>query len=156
MRLLSPTFIQAINSQETDEVILPLVKLSNPAWTDSVRLVPDYNPITHLGEEYLPYAFQIYLPDDDAEGIPVLKWTADNISRELVMLMRSVRDKINARVVWVLASSPDYIEVGPFDVEMTAVEYDAQTLSGTMQIEPILDKSFGHLIMTPKTTPGIF
>lgn len=156
MRLLSPTFIRAMNSQESDEVILPLVKLSNPAWQDSVRLVHDYNPITHNGEEYTPFAFSIYLPDDDAEGIPVLKWTVDNVNRELVTLLRSVRDKINARVIWVLASDPDYIEVGPFDVEMTAVEYDAQTLSGTMQIEPILDEPFGHLIMTPKTTPGIF
>src|SRR5699024_1288330 len=103
-----------------------------------------------------PYAFEITLPDDDAEGIPVLRWVADNVSRELVILLRAVTDKITARVVWVLASQPDFVEAGPFEVEMTAVEYDAQSLSGTMQVEPILDEPFGHLIMTPKTTPGLF
>lgn len=156
MRLLSPTFLAAIHGAESAEVLLPLVKLSHPDWPEDIRIVPDWNAITHQSEQYTPYAFQITLPDDDEVGVPVLKWTADNVSREIVMLMRGVTDKITARVVWVLASQPDTIEAGPFDVEMTAVEYDAQTLSGTMQVEPILDGPFGHMTMTPKTAPGLF
>lgn len=156
MRLLSPTFLRAIHAQDSEQVLLPLVRLSHPDWDDDVRLVPDWQPIMHQGAEYIPYAFEITLPDDDAEGLPVLRWVADNVSREIVMLMRGVTDKITARVVWVLASTPDFIEAGPFDVEMAAVEYDAQTLSGTMQIEPILDEPFGYLTMTPKTAPGLF
>lgn len=156
MRQLSQNFLRAIYAQQSDEVLLPLVKLSHPDWDDDVRIVPDWKPLTHQGEEYLPYAFELGLPDDDAEGIPVLQWVADNVGRELVAQLRTTRDKITARVVWVLASSPDYVEAGPFLVEMTAVEYDAQTLSGTMQIEPILDEPFGHMTMTPKTAPGLF
>lgn len=156
MRLLSPTFLRAMHAQESAEVLLPLVRLSHADWDDDVRLVPDWQPITHQGEEYIPYAFEITLPDDDAEGVPVLRWVADNVSRELVILLRAVTDKITARVVWVLASQPDFVEAGPFEVEMTAVEYDAQSLSGTMQVEPILDEPFGYLTMTPKTTPGLF
>lgn len=156
MRLLSQAFLQAIHGQESDQVLLPLVRLSHPSWEDDVRLVSDWQAITHQGKEYVPYAFEISLPDDDAEGLPVLQWVADNVSRELVVMLRAVSDKITARVVWVLASQPDFIEAGPFDVEMAAVEYDAQTLSGTMQIEPILDEPFGYLTMTPKTAPGLF
>lgn len=156
MRLLSPTFLRAIHGAESAEVLLPLVKLSHPAWADDIRIVPDWNAIMHQAEQYTPYAFEITLPDDDEVGIPVLKWAADNVSREIVMLMRGVTDKITARVVWVLASQPDMIEAGPFEVEMTAVEYDAQTLSETMQVEPILDEPFGFLTMTPKTAPGLF
>lgn len=156
MRLLSPTFLRAIHGQESAEVLLPLVRLSHPSWDDDVRLVPDWQPLTHGGALYQPYPFEITLPDDDAEGLPVLRWAADNTSRELVMKLRAVTNKILARVVWVLASQPDFVEAGPFEVEMTAVEYDAQTLSGTMQVEPILDEPFGHLTMTPKTAPGLF
>lgn len=156
MRLLSPAFLRAIHGQESDQVLLPLVRLSHPDWADDVRLVPNWEAIRHQGEDYLPYAFEITLPDDDAEGLPVLRWVADNVSRELVMLLRAVSDKIAARVVWVLASQPDFVEAGPFEVEMVAAEYDAFTLSGTMQIEPILDEPFGYFTMTPKTTPGLF
>lgn len=156
MRLLSPAFLRAIHGQESAEVLLPLVRLSHPSWADDVCLVPDWQPIMHQGQEYTPYAFEITLPDDDAEGLPVLRWVADNVGRDLVMLLRAVTDKISARVVWVLASQPDLVEAGPFEIEMTAVEYDAQTLSGTMQIEPILDEPFGYFAMAPKTTPGLF
>lgn len=156
MRALSPVFLRAIHGAESQQVLLPLVRLSHPSWPDDVRIVPDWRPLVHQGAEYLPYAFEIALPDDDAEGLPVLRWVADNVSRDLVAALRAVTDKVSARVVWVLASQPDFVEAGPFDVEMTAVEYDAQTLTGTMQIEPILDEPFGYFQMTPRTTPGLF
>ena len=70
--------------------------------------------------------------------------------------LRTVTGVVAARIVWVLASSPDHIEVGPLEVEMRAAQYDAQQISGTLGVEPILETQFGHRIMNPKNTPALF
>ncbi|MBU3262058.1 DUF1833 domain-containing protein [Roseovarius sp. PS-C2] len=156
MRVFSPVFLNAIHAQESGEVLLPLMRLSHTDWATDLRFVPDWQEITHGGEVYSPYAFEVSLPDDEDQGIPVLRWTADNVSQELIVQLRQVRGPISAYVVWVLASQPDTIEVGPLDLEIQAAEYDAQTISGTMGIEPILEEQFGYLEMTPSTAPGLF
>lgn len=156
MRVLSPVFLDAINAQESGEVLLPLVKLSHADWASDIRLVPDWQELTHGGEIYSPFAFEVTLPDDEDQGIPVLRWSADNVSQELIVPLRSVTGKIDARVVWVLASQPDTVEAGPFDLAILSVEYDATTIGGTMSVEPILEEQFGWMTMTPKTAPGLF
>jgi len=154
--MLSPVFLSAINAQESGEVLLPLVKLSHDVWDDDLRVVPDWQEITHNGEVYSPLAFEVALPDDEDSGIPVLRWTADNVSQELIVKLREVRSPIAAYVVWVLASQPDVIEVGPLSLTIMAAEYDAFTIGGVMGIEPILEEQFGFKAMSPATAPGLF
>ncbi|UWQ77396.1 DUF1833 domain-containing protein [Leisingera sp. M658] len=156
MRITSPRFIQAANAQESGEVFLPLVTLSHPDWAVPERLVRDLNPIMHGGEVFTPAAFDISLPDDVEEGTPVMTWSVDNTDLRLVGLLRGVRNKVLVEVVYVLASQPDIIEVGPFETEMVGADYDAEQLGGNLTVEPILDEQFGYLHMTPATTPGLF
>ena len=156
MRLLSPTFLAAIHAQESGEVFLPLVKLSHSAWGDEVRYVPNWEEITHGGEIYSPFPFEVALPDDEDEGVPVLRWTADNVSQELIVKLRAATSPISARVVWVLASQPDTVEAGPLDLSIRAAEYDATTIQGTMTISPILERPVSKKAMTPKNAPGLF
>lgn len=156
MRVLSPVFLQAAHGESSSEVLLPLVKLSHASWGADIRLVPDWQEITHGGEVYSPYAFEITLPDDSDEGFPVLNWTADNVSQELIVQFRAVTDPISARVVWVLASQPDTIEAGPFDLELRGIEYDAFTISGAFSLDPILEEQFGNKNFTPSNAPGLF
>jgi hypothetical protein len=153
---LSTQMLVAAHAESTGEVVLPLVKLSQAGWDDAICIVPNWEPVTHQGDVYEPLAFQINLPDEEAEGVPVLNWVADNVDRRLVEVLRTVSGAVGAQIVWVLASSPDHIEVGPLDVEMRAAEYDAQQISGTLGVEPILETQFGHLIMNPKNTPALF
>ena len=156
MRALSPVFLAALHGQESGEVLLPLVKLAHTSWPDSLRFVPDWQEITHGGEIYSLLSPEIALPDDEAEGLPVLRWQADAVSQELIQRLRQVTDPIAARVVWVLASQPDTVEAGPFELEIRAADYDATTVRGTMGVEPILDAPFSAKAMTPKTCPGLF
>lgn len=153
---LSAAALEAMHSVSTSEVLLPLVKLSQDAWADSIRIVPNHEPITHLGEEYLPYAFDITLPDEESEGVPVLNWVADNVDRTITAALRAVTGYVKAEVVWVLASSPDHIEIALAELELRAFEFDAQQISGTLGVEPILDAQFGVLSMNPKNAPALF
>lgn len=151
---LSPNMLAASHAQETDEVFLPLVTMSQGAWTE--RIVPNTEPITHQSETYNPVGFAVGLPDEEAEGIPVLNWVADNVDRRFVQALRQVTGVVNAEISWVLADTPDVIEIGPMNVEMRGVQYDTLTISGTMGVEPILETPFGHKTMNPKNAPALF
>ena len=153
---LSTQMLAAMHAQSTGEVILPLVKLTQDAWDDAVRIVPNTQAVTHQGEVYEPLAFDIRLPDEEEGLVPVIAWQADNVDRRLVEAMRLVQGIVKAEIVWVLASQPDQIEIGPLEVEMRAAQYDAYQISGTLGVEPILETQFGYMIMTPKTTPALF
>ncbi|NDV51549.1 DUF1833 family protein [Salipiger sp. PrR003] len=156
MRQVSERLLAAVYADASAAVLVPLVQLSHPDWGDPVRFVRNDEPVAHAGEEYLPFPFEITLPDDEDEGFPVLKWTASNVSREIIGQFRAITGEVLGRVVYVLTSHPEIVEVGPFEVEITGIEYDALTISGVMTIEPILQEQFGYLEMTPGTTPALF
>lgn len=156
MRPVTDRLLAELYASESSAILTPLVKLTHPDWSQPVRLVRDTQALTHGGEEYRPFPFQITLPDDRDKGFPVLKWTAENVSREIIGQFRAITGEVLGRVVYVLTSHPEVIEVGPFEVEITGIEYDALTISGVMTIEPILQEQFGYLEMTPGTTPALF
>jgi len=153
---LSARMLSAMHSQSTDEVVLPLVKLTQAGWQNAICLVPNIESITHAGDIYEPLAFDIKLPDEEAEGVPVVAWAADNVDRRLVAALRSVAGVVQARIVWVLAATPEVVELGPLNVEMRAAQYNADVISGTMGVEPILEQQFGSMTMNPRTTPALF
>jgi hypothetical protein len=155
-RQFSPALTRAMNGEASGEAILPLVKLTQSGWQDSIRLVPNWEPITHVGEVYSPLAFEVSLPDEEEEGVPVIQWVADNVDLRLVEALRTVQGAVLARIVWVLASQPDVVELGPLDVTMRAAEFDALTVAGVMGVEPILEQPFGYLTMSPETCPALF
>lgn len=153
---LSTQMLSAMQSESCGEVVLPLVKLTQDGWDQNICVVPNWELVIHQGETYFPLAFQIGLPDEEAEGVPVLNWVADNVDRRLVEALRTVTGAVSARIVWVLASSPEHIEVGPLEMEMRAAQYNAQQISGTLGVEPILEAQFGHMVMSPQNTPALF
>lgn len=153
---LSENMRRAMHAQETGEVVLPLVTLTQAGWDDEIRLVPNTEPVMHQGKEFMALGFDVTLPDEEAEGVPVINWVADNTDRNLVKALRSVTGAVEAHIVWVLADTPDTIEIGPLEVEMRAAEYDASTIRGTMGVEPILEKQFGHMVFNPVNAPALF
>ena len=155
MRNLSPNFLAAIYAQETDQVFLSLCRLSHPDWDEDLRLVADWQDVTHQGETYQAFAFQVALPDDEDAGIPVARWVADGVNREIVQQLRGITGAIQAEIKWVLASQPDTVEA-EIAGEIASVDYDGRTVSGALTVEPVLEEQFGYKMLTPKTAPALF
>ena len=153
---LSTQMLAAMHSEATGEVILPLVKLTQDGWDEAICIVPNWEPVIHQGDEYQPLAFEISLPDEEDGIVPVIEWRADNVDRRMVEALRLVRGIVQAEIVWVLASNPNQVEIGPLNVEMRAAQYDARQITGTMGVEPILETQFGYLVMNPKNAPALF
>lgn len=153
---LSTQMLAAMHAQSTGEVILPVMRLTQAGWDDSIRIVPNTESVTHQGEEYSPLAFDIALPDEEADGVPVLQWAADNTDRRMVEALRLVRGAVKSQVSWIIASDPDHVQIGPLEVEMRAANYDANQISGTMTVEPVLEEQFGQMAMNPANAPALF
>lgn len=155
-RQVSDALTAATYAQESGEVLVPILRLRHGDWLEPIYLVRDAKPLSHAGDAYQPFPFDLALPDDEDEGNPVLRWSAQNVSREIIGNFRGVKGAVLATVAWVLVSSPDVVEMGPFEVEISGIEYDAETISGVMTIEPILEEPFSSLEMTPGAAPGLF
>lgn len=158
-RILSQQLKETITAQSTDRAFIALVEMRHTSWPTPVRYAGDTVDYIHGGNTYNSFPFFLMLPDDEDEGFPVLKWTADNVTNEIATAFRSVAGatgKVYATVFWVLDNDPDTVQAGPFEVEISGVTYDEKTISGTMTIEPVLDDQFGYMEMTPKNAPGLF
>ncbi|MBE9635783.1 DUF1833 family protein [Salipiger mangrovisoli] len=156
MRPLSDQLLAEMYADSNGAVLVPLVKLEHVDWEMPVCLARNAEPVSHGGETYVPFPMELSLPDDEDEGLPILRWTAQNVVREIMWYFRRVSGVVRGTVVYVQPAVPGVVEIGPFEVEISGIEYDEQTLSGVMTIEPILEEAFGYLTMTPGTTPALF
>lgn len=156
MRTLSADALASINAQETGEVWLPMVVLTHPDFVAPIRLVRNTVEITHNGDVFTPFPFDMALPDEEQEQNAVISWKALNATNELVEILRGVTGKVTGEIFWVLARNPDLVEIGPMTLEMRGFEYDAMNISGSMAIEPVLDAVFGSRAMDNTNAPGLF
>jgi hypothetical protein len=155
-RNLSSAAWASISAPETSEVWLAMVILSHPSFSDDIRLVRNTQPVTHNGNEFMPFPFDIALPDEEAEQLSVVNWSASNVSKELLDEFRAISGPIEGQIFWVLASNPDLIEVGPLELQIRSFSYNAETISGTMVVQPILEAVFGSRLMDTANAPGLF
>lgn len=145
-----------MNAEDTGEVWLPLMELTNEAWDDPVRIARNTEDVTSGGETYLAFPFDVNLPDEEDGQLPVVAWVAYNSNQELTELFRSVTGIIYGRIFWVLASSPDTVEIQPVDLQIRGFQYDAQKIQGSLVVQPILDAVFGQHSMDNINAPGLF
>ena len=155
-RTLSAAAQASINARETGEVWVGMIELTHADFSAPIRLATDSVDVTHNGDVYQAFPFDITLPDEEDEGVPVVNWMALNASQELTAEFRSVTGPIDGSVFWVLASSPNVIEVGPMELQLRSFEYDAEKMAGSLVIEPVLDAVFGSMAMDNTNAPGLF
>jgi hypothetical protein len=156
MRLLSSVALRSINAEETGEVWVPLVKLTGGGVGAPIRIAANGEAVVHMGETYQPFPFQMDLPDEEPEAEAVMRWVMDNTNLEFIEEFRQATGPITAEAFWVLASQPDTIEIGPLVTELRGFEYDEETISGTLQVDPIMELTFGEKQFNPANTPAIF
>lgn len=156
VRQVSQRLLEAFYANESSELLLVLMMLTHEDWAAPVYLVRDSEALVSNSITYQPFPFNLSLPNDTDEGMPVLKFVCQNVSQEIIGKMRAVVGDIDCTVTWALRATPDIPEAGPFDVVMRGIEYDAQTVSGALALDPILEEPFGYRKMTPGNTPAIF
>ena len=116
MRAVSLPALQAMMAQETAEVFIPLLKISHPDLDDDILLAYNTETVHRTDGDYLPYPFQINLPVQSDEEIPQVTLTVDNTDLEVNNKIKTLVGQPSVTFMVVLASSPDTVEAGPFEM----------------------------------------
>ena len=156
MRSTSLTFREAIYSQQTNEVFIVLVEIDHDDFASPIRVCNNSEDITSNGNVYVAYPFQIELPSDEDGDIPQAQLVIDNVDRSLTEAIRSIQSPPTVRIMVVLVSDPDTVEIDLPGFVFTNISYDVMTITGIISIENFLNEPFPGDIFTPTQFPGLF
>lgn len=144
-------------AQQTSEVFLPCLQINHPSFVNPIRLVYNTTTVTRADGDYLPYAFQINLPSQHDTGLPQVTLTVDNTDLDVNDAIRTLTGLPSVTMDVVLASSPDTIEVGPFNYSLQGVTANADTIQGTLGFEEdIFAQNVPGQSYLPNNSAGLF
>jgi len=155
MRSLSLTARTAIFNQQTSEAFLLLLEMGHEDFDDPIRVVNQKLDVTSNGDVYTAFPFRISLPNED-EQISKAHLVIDNVSREIIDEIRTIDTGLTAVLTVVLLSDPDTIEVGPFNLTLTNVIYNAMVIRGELNYENVLRQTYPKEDFNPINHPGLF
>ncbi len=155
-RTLSTEAMRSVLSQYTSEVWLQLLTIYNVDGDVLIRIVDNPEAITSRGNEYLAAHWDLHLPPSDPDRLPVAQFRFSAATRELIEDIRSLTTSISIVHELVLASSPDTIEVGPIRYTLKDVQYNANSIEGTLGFEDILSETYPKDTFVPSKFPGLF
>lgn len=153
-RTLSATAIAALNAQETGEVWLVLLTISNPGIT-TIRVVNNTENIVSRGNTFQAFPFEIELPGQDPDTPASARLRIDNVDKQIVEAIRSISTPPNITIEVILASQPDTVEIAFSDLTLRSVEYDVDSVRGELTFESIFSEPV-TLTITPNRFPGLF
>lgn len=154
-RTLSATAVRELLKQNSSEVFLVLLTFTHPSIT-TVRLVNDTQTLVSRGNTFIAFPFELNLPSDLAEQLPVATLSISNVDRRLIDELRGVDSAISVMLEVVTASAPNTLEVGPYLFDMTSVSYDQERITAELSYEPILNEPFPAASFTPQIFPQLF
>jgi hypothetical protein len=167
-RNVSATARQAMYSQETEEVFVLLLEISNeddPG--DPIRVALDSSnldsKLTVDGTDTHPAAvtfaggfFRIELPEEAGDNVSTVRMSVDNVDRKIVEAIRRASEPPEVDMWIVLRSTPDVVEAGPYFLVLESATYDATTVTGELSFEDVTNRRFPKHEFTPHFTPGLF
>lgn len=152
----SSNFIEAVVSQNTDEVFLFLLTLDHEDLEAPIRVVNNVENITSNGNVYTAFPFDLILPQDDGDTLPQVIISLSNVDLSLVDEIRSLTGALTVTLEVVLASSPNTIEMSIDGMQTISIQYDAQKIEATCQVEDTLNLVFPNDAYLPFNFPGLF
>lgn len=155
-RILSPDALAAFLSQESDEVVLACVRIDHPDLPAPIRIVNNIESVERTDGTYVPADITVELPDDVEEGNGGATLVCSNTNREVLAQIRTLQGKPSCRIEACLASSPNVVEMGPYEFEIVGSRYDRLRVNLTMgQDSMFLDQYFPAGEYTPISHPGL-
>lgn len=157
MRELSQTALQAVMAQNTAEVFIPILRIEHPDLSAPILLAYNTETVHRADGDYLPYPFQINIPESSDNEAPTVNLTVDNTDLTVNDKIRSLVGMPTVTFSVVLASSPDTVEVGPYEMSLQNAQADAQTISGALGFEQgIFSQAVPSQTFIPSGSPGLF
>ena len=154
-----------------DVPIVNTLEIRHPSFTTPIRVVSDFVAVTARLEaaapvnpgalvEFLPFAFELTLPDMTDKGVPELALRIDNVSREIMQhieLAAPLPDKLEITYRAYLA---DDLDSGPQNdppLHLTIIQIEADAVSVTAKASMVdfINKKFPNQEYDENRFPGL-
>jgi hypothetical protein len=145
----------AINASSTDVAFWFLITIT-PGSGAPIRFVNNRTDVTSRGETFMAYPFSVVLPTDDDQRVPTVRLTIDNVDRAIVEAIRAQSTPPAVKLEVVTSTYPDIVEKTIDFLYLRSVDYDALTITGTLEARGILNQRFPKESYTASIFPGIF
>lgn len=107
-------------------------------------------------QDYLPYPFEVSLPNDEAGGEQSVKLRIDNIDQTISSTLKALSTPPTVTIQIVLSDDPDTVEQETPELVWQATDIDQFTVQGTLIGPLILHTSYPMEDFTPSVFPGLF
>lgn len=156
MRTLSAAAAEAILARETGEVFLACLTISGDG-LDTMRIVNNTEQVVRIEGTFHPYPFEADLPEDTDSASPQVTVRVDNVDRQVLRALADYQGVPQCTLEVILASSPDTVEVGPFEFAVLSADFDALLISVQLGYEEdFLNQAVPADSYTPTSSPGLF
>jgi hypothetical protein len=153
---LSKRFVQAVLQNDTGEVFLFLVTLTNPNFNKPVYLVNNLSNIVSRGNTYFAFPMEVVLANDDGETLPTVQLQCQNVSLELIDEIRGVRGMMDVKIELVMASSPNTVETSIENMRVMDIRYDKKNIQMTCSVDDLMNQAFPADRFVPAHWAGLF
>jgi hypothetical protein len=155
-------------SQDSDDTLVTLITFTEAGISTPVRLADNFTGrlsetadevvygVTSRGNNYLFLPFSITLPTEEVAAAPRCTITINDVTRYLTPIIRSISGAPDVLIELVLKSTPDVVEASFPGFQMGAISYNANTISGELQIKSLAAEPFPANTFTPSYFPGLF
>ena len=164
-RTVSASFLNAINSQETEEVVICLLTVTHEDLAEPIYLSSDPtmrisdSPLVYAtvsrGNEYLFLPFEFTLPDDKSDSPPRVQLSIDNTDRSLVAMLRSFTTPASIKLEIVLASSLDDVEIELPALQLSEVTIGEDRVTADLVAEALFNEPYPSRQLSPRACPGL-
>jgi hypothetical protein len=148
--------LQAMMAQRTGECPLVLLTIAHADLPGALRVTSDRVATVSRGQTFQPYPFAATLPDDVSGQAPSCSLTIDNVQRDVVQILRQVSTPPTVTIEVVLASDPDRVQKGPYELSLRRAQWNALTVTGELGYEALLDEAAASERFTPNLFPALF
>lgn len=156
MNQLTPELIAQLYAQESGDPFLTLITLEHESFDGPVRLVNNSVDIVSRENTYMAFPIKIRFPIDDGETMKDFTLELDNVSLELVDILRAVTTQIDVTIEMILASMPDEVQISIEELKMAGITYNRQRISAKVILDNFLNTELTSERYTPKNFPGLF
>lgn len=168
MRSLSSAALKAMFSEETGDYPIMLLTIAHATLPTPVRVSSDptqrlsatdtevvYGTVSR-STQYIWIPFQLTLPGESDDSTPRAAISIDNVSRELTSVIRNLDSPPTVGMELVMASSPDVVEAAWPDFDVSPIDMDELSISGTLTLDLLIGEPFPGGTMTPGYFPALF
>jgi len=157
MRNVSLNILEQLLATTTDEVFLLILEITHEDLSTPLRFVRNTESITHDGDVYTAFPFELKLPRESQDRLPKAQLSLDIVnSPEIRQWVRSTMVSAIAEIKIVAASDPDTVIAGPWRYALKRRTMDASVLQCDLTLDDEIGRKFPEGTLSPFVAPGLF